>query len=200
LHGTGNGEPPRSPERSDSVRHRNLDAAGATSQNNVQVFNNNIINSSVVGVHFFSNYLNAGTPNVFRMNNISGGANVGMNNESTTNVDASFNYWGADSGPSGQGSGTGSSVTANVDFNPILRSGTDTVLNAPFSDSSLGFQPDHLGLFLQTATSAARAVFQTGDLDSSPVSANFTPPHASDWSWMPRARWRLSSIWSNCSR
>ncbi len=50
-------------------------------------------------------------------------------------IDASVNYWGASSGPSGAGSGTGAGSTTNIDFTPFLVNGTDI-------STDTGFQGD----------------------------------------------------------
>jgi hypothetical protein len=38
----------------------------------------------------------------------------------TDTLNATENWWGSDTGPSGDGPGTGDSVSANVDFDPWL--------------------------------------------------------------------------------
>ena len=45
---------------------------------------------------------------------------TGIDNDVAEDIDAEYNYWGDASGPSGQGDGTGASVTTNVDYQPWL--------------------------------------------------------------------------------
>ena len=64
----------------------------------------------------------AGTGNVFHYNNIFCNADDGMENQTTTTVDAENNWWGGCGGPSGEGSGSGDSVSTFVDYEPWLDS------------------------------------------------------------------------------
>jgi len=52
------------------------------------------------------------------VNNNSLSAAVGVQNVDTDLLDATFNWWGDASGPSGEGPGTGSAVSVNVDYDP----------------------------------------------------------------------------------
>jgi hypothetical protein len=55
--------------------------------------------------------------------NISGNTNYGVNNTvDSFTLDATLNYWGDASGPSGEGPGSGDAVSANVMFCPWLNS------------------------------------------------------------------------------
>lgn len=67
-------------------------------------------------------------------NSLSGNT-AGMDNTASTGVDGEKNWWGSASGPSGVGPGSGVSVSANVDFDPWLCDGTDTL-------PAIGFQPN----------------------------------------------------------
>ena len=62
----------------------------------------------------------AGPGNVFHNNCIFGNADDGMENQTTTEVDAECNWWGSHDGPSGLGPGTGDAVSTNVDFDPWI--------------------------------------------------------------------------------
>lgn len=64
----------------------------------------------------------AGTGNVFNCNKIYNNAEYGMENQTATSVDATYNWWGSASGPGGVGGGSGDEVSANVDFFPWLLS------------------------------------------------------------------------------
>jgi hypothetical protein len=62
-------------------------------------------------------------------NNIAGNGDYGVLNDGSETVDATNNWWGDDSGPSGSGPGYGDAVSDNVDFEPWLgaESVTETV-------------------------------------------------------------------------
>lgn len=71
----------------------------------------------------------AGTGNIFHNNCIWGNIDDGMENQvDTTTVDAKYNWWGDASGPSGAGSGSGDSVSENVDFDSWLNYPNKTLL------------------------------------------------------------------------
>jgi hypothetical protein len=55
----------------------------------------------------------------------------GFRNEVDVTVDAEYNWWGEASGPSGQGTGTGDPVSANVDFDPWVTTPVDGVCPPP---------------------------------------------------------------------
>jgi len=67
-------------------------------------------------------YPDAGVGNVFHFNNIYDNADDGMENKTGTVVDATDNWWGDDSGPSGEGSGTGDEVSTDVNYDPWIQS------------------------------------------------------------------------------
>ncbi|WP_241996853.1 PGF-pre-PGF domain-containing protein [Halorubrum sp. SD626R] len=55
----------------------------------------------------------------------------------TETVDATSNWWGAPSGPSGQGPGSGGAVSANVDFKPFYLDAAKQTLRVEVSDQSV---------------------------------------------------------------
>ena len=69
------------------------------------------------------------------LNNIVGNTDYGVGNDGSEMVDATNNWWGANTGPSGFGPGDGDAVSSNVDFEPWLEteivsqtvSGYDTI-------------------------------------------------------------------------
>lgn len=63
--------------------------------------------------------------------NIAGNTDYGVRNDGGETVDATYNWWGDDSGPSGFGPGDGDAVSDNVNFEPWLGSEsiTQTVEN-----------------------------------------------------------------------
>ena len=72
-------------------------------------------------------------------NYIAGNTEYGLSVDATATggpIDASGNWWGDSSGPGGAGSGSGDTVSANVDYTPWLDSGTDT------DPVAAGFQGD----------------------------------------------------------
>ena len=66
-------------------------------------------------------------------NNIDGN-DPGLVNEAADELNATLNWWGSDTGPSGEGPGTGDSVSENVEFDPWL--------DAPFDDGPGGITDD----------------------------------------------------------
>jgi len=76
---------------------------------------NNIYNNGENGIRICSA---ATTGNVINFNNIYGNVDFGVLNDSTSSVDATNNWWGDASGPSGMGLGTGDAVSTHVDYIP----------------------------------------------------------------------------------
>lgn len=72
----------------------------------------------------------------FNFNNLTGNVDDGfVNLNAPLTVNGEKNWWGAITGPSGGGPGTGDSVSGDVDFTPWLCDGTDT-------SGATGFQPN----------------------------------------------------------
>jgi hypothetical protein len=55
-------------------------------------------------------------------NSIVGNVTFGISNEVSALLDGECNWWGANTGPSGAGPGTGDASSTNVDFDPWLAS------------------------------------------------------------------------------
>lgn len=83
---------------------------------------NNVISNWDYGVAFECNSTGcgAGFSNLHINNNSIAGNNTGIHNEMSFTVDAENNWWGHASGPSGEGPGSGNSVSSNVDYDPWL--------------------------------------------------------------------------------
>ena len=62
-------------------------------------------------------------------NKIVGNTGFGVWNDGGETVDATYNWWGANTGPSGFGPGDGDAVSNNVNFVPWLEGVTKTVIN-----------------------------------------------------------------------
>ena len=76
--------------------------------------------------------------------NIFDGSGIGIHNDTSSALDATNNWWGDATGPSGEGGGSGDAVSTNVDFFPWLLSvncGDSTVVN-----SDLAVDDDWTGL------------------------------------------------------
>ena len=71
-------------------------------------------------------------------NSITGSTHFGVNNAVSGTLDASCNWWGDSSGPSGGGAGTGDSVTAHVGFIPWL---TSSNLNGACAEPEISLTP-----------------------------------------------------------
>ncbi|KXB07905.1 hypothetical protein AKJ58_01515, partial [candidate division MSBL1 archaeon SCGC-AAA385D11] len=58
--------------------------------------------------------------NIVQYNNIYNNTNNGIQHNGTGTLDATYNWWGDSSGPSGVGPGEGDAVSENVKYNPWL--------------------------------------------------------------------------------
>ena len=70
------------------------------------------ISSNKTGIYLANGFVS------IHHNNITGNTDWGLENISGNSITAENNWWGDASGPSGEGSGSGDAVSANVDFNP----------------------------------------------------------------------------------
>jgi hypothetical protein len=91
------------------------------------------IQSAVTGI-----VATSGTGNAVHFCNIAGNSSFGVDAStlSGTTIDATSNYWGSDSGPRGEGPGTGDAVSTNVLFDPWTGMSTECVVSEP--DQGLG--------------------------------------------------------------
>jgi parallel beta-helix repeat protein len=85
-----------------------------------QILRNNILNNKAVpasGIHLTTTALG----NIIHCNNIEGNVPYGVYNENVDEtVNATKNFWGHVSGPSGAGPGSGDAVSENVDYSSWL--------------------------------------------------------------------------------
>ena len=103
----------------------------AGSAGNNTVTKNLITSNTLVGIEVSDT---AGTANVALRNAITGNT-AGVSNLNASNFDATCNWWGNASGPSGSGPGTGDSASANVDFSLWLTtSDLNGTCNGPLPD------------------------------------------------------------------
>jgi nitrous oxidase accessory protein NosD len=89
----------------------------------------NTISDTGTGVYIFDDSHGIAPPVVTLNRNAITGNTAGYNNTSGAAQDATCNWWGDDSGPSGVGPGSGDSVSSNVTFVPWLV--TSDLANAP---------------------------------------------------------------------
>lgn len=94
--------------------------------NTGSVIGGNVVAGAAVGVQIAAG---AGSTNTHVTRNAIAGNTTGLANAAATTADATCNWWGAASGPSGAGPGTGDPVSANVTFAPFLTS--SDLENAP---------------------------------------------------------------------
>ncbi|WP_169239044.1 right-handed parallel beta-helix repeat-containing protein [Candidatus Roseilinea sp. NK_OTU-006] len=87
--------------------------------------------------------------------------NAGVYNQSTAQVLAECNWYGAASGPSGIGPGSGDSVSANVDYNPWLLSND---LNGPCAGATLVIEKIVSGPITPTTSWQFTVTLSTGTL------------------------------------
>ena len=95
---------------------------GDVGTSTVEMTGSTISNNDDVGIYVCTNStLEA------HFNKIVGNTDFGVVNDGGGAVDATNNWWGANTGPSGFGPGDGDAVSNNVDFDPWLDGVTDTV-------------------------------------------------------------------------
>ena len=86
----------------------------------VSAYNNTIVNNTIesneIGLYLKGNSYG----NDIHYNSIMGNSQYGIDNHAVATVNATYNWWGDCSGPSGVGSGSGDAVSANVDYDPWL--------------------------------------------------------------------------------
>jgi hypothetical protein len=83
----------------------------------VATITNNNISGWQYGIRLDGALVDA-TSSCANSNSISGNDVFGVYNGGAGTINATCNWWGDDSGPSGEGSGTGDAVSDNVDFEP----------------------------------------------------------------------------------
>jgi parallel beta-helix repeat protein len=96
---------------------------------------------------------------LLRRNNLAN--NTGITNTAAGTLNAECNWYGAVSGPSGVGNGSGTPVSTGVDFNPWLLSDD---LNGPCSGGSLTIQKVLVGPITPTTAWQFTATVPTGTL------------------------------------
>ncbi len=110
-----------------------------------------------------------------------GNSDVALQHIGSPNMDATGNWWGSVSGPSGDGPGSGDSVAGNVDFAPFLSSAilgcdtSDADLSLLKSADSTSAQPGSTITYTLRFTNSGPAI-ATGVVisDSLPVSVTLT--------------------------
>jgi parallel beta-helix repeat protein len=120
------------------------------SQNNDIV--GNVISGNATGMLIRSGYIDIGTgwsPHVssgnrINFNNIFGNTtgmayqdNTDYADDDTLSIDAINNWWGDDSGPSGEGPGSGNTVSVNIAFTPWLGATVQDVIPETITDTVL---------------------------------------------------------------
>jgi FKBP-type peptidyl-prolyl cis-trans isomerase 2 len=97
---------------------------------NITVTNNTISGSGAGGAVLVQDFGAGGDVEAtvaINCNSFAGDNGAGVTATNVTgNVDAEGNWWGAADGPGGSGPGSGDSISAGVDADPFLTSGTDT--------------------------------------------------------------------------
>jgi len=134
---------------------------------------NEIKNCATHGISIWDDF----TGNI-NCNEIYGNANYGLYYDPTSTVDATCNWWGSCSGPSGEGPGTGDSVSTNVDFDPWIGK---VVANAggPYSIvNNLTVQFDGSGSF--TTGCCGEIVTYEWDFGDGDTSTEQSPTHTYD--------------------
>jgi len=101
--------------------HGVLLAGGTAGAGSGMLVECNTISGPGVGVRVYTTQV-AGIVGRIKFNSLSGNS-WGVYNDTTVVVDATDNWWGAEDGPSGSGTGSGDKVSANVLFDPWIKYG-----------------------------------------------------------------------------
>ncbi len=153
-----------------AVYLRNLPEGGDPADGGVHnaVITLNDLSNNIRGLYVVGD--NPGT--VAQYNDLSGNSDYGVLNTGTSIVDATLNWWGSASGPSGEGDGTGSAASSNVIFSPWLGIDPDGDAGAPgvqlvspmlFIVDDIG--PAPVGGYLGTAIDAANSLAGTDTIE-----------------------------------
>ncbi len=110
---------------------------GTDAESNVQVNNNSLTGNEVAGIRVDAGCL-LDTMNA-NFNDFSGNTTIGLQNNSTSLIDASGSWWGSNTL-----AGVQAQVNGPADYTPFLNVGTDT-------SAATGFQPDFSSLTVTAA-------------------------------------------------
>jgi hypothetical protein len=88
--------------------------------NSAVTITGNNLHNNINGVRVVSGAVAAANTVVANRNSLTGNTGFGVDNETTFNVDATRNWWGAKSGPGPIAAGSGDKVTSNVTYAPWL--------------------------------------------------------------------------------
>ncbi len=106
---------------------------GINLESNNNTLTGNIVTGNTIGVKI-QETVDASTISI-NFNNIYGNTSYGIDNASTTSVDAENNWWGANDGP-GPSPGSGDLVSANVDYDPWIVLGVSSSPTSIVADGS----------------------------------------------------------------
>jgi parallel beta-helix repeat protein len=107
----------------------------------VSIFSSPTIEHNLIRYNSTGVYVHSGSPTITQ-NDITGNTNYGVYNHSTTTIDATGNWWGDASGPSGVGTGSGDAVSDYVAYTPWLDAPVNPISDPlPPSSSLLTYLP-----------------------------------------------------------
>jgi len=89
----------------------------------------NIITNNTCSKNGYAIYLSGSDNNEIHYNKIHDNRMFGIRSSGESMIDAERNYWGSADGPSGEGSGSGDSVSTNVDYEPWYATVTTTLFS-----------------------------------------------------------------------
>lgn len=102
--------------------------------NSIAISDSDVLNNTTTGIVLLGGAADGG--NDAECNTISGNA-AGVDNQDASTFDASANFWGSASGPSGEGPGSGDSVSTNVTYSPWYLDSTCTTSASENPDGSI---------------------------------------------------------------
>ena len=131
----------------------------------------NTINNNLTGVEIGTYGGGAAPVNTeIHFNNIYGNTNYGMNNTTSVQVDATNNWWGAASGPSGAGPGTGNRISTNVIYTPWTGATVEAVITETVTNATV----DAVAEADTTVSVTGTATVTVAEYSANPATGSFS--------------------------
>ena len=129
--------------------------------------------------------VNGGANNKFNYNKIHNNTTYGINNTGTDTIDAEYNYWGDASGPSGEGYGTGDSLSANIVYSPwYADQAMTTLVYESFAEIKVWLEGAYDTAGDTMRTSIHGSIPLTSPYTAAPKTVTSIPADVVDWVWV----------------